>query len=266
MTPSSTPVNRFKQNLLGKRSQMGLWLSLANPYSAEICALAGFDWVLIDGEHAPNDLRSILAQLHVLAGYPQTQALVRVPNQRSDTIKQVLDLGVQTVVVPMVDTPEQAQALVAACRYPQNDGGGGIRGVAGARASRWGMHPRYVHEANAQVCLVVQAETAESLQHLDAIAATPGVDAVFIGPSDLSASLGYVGEPGHPKVQAAINEAVTRVQRAGKAVGILSTDDAQTRAYVQRGLNFIASGLDTRLLLQSAVALARRFDDAQPTS
>ena len=265
MTPSPTPTNAFKQGLRGSSCQIGLWLSLANPYSAEVCALAGFDWVLIDGEHAPNDLRSILAQLHVLAGYPHTQALVRVPNQRSDTLKQVLDLGVQTVVVPMVDTPEQAAALVAACRYPQDDGGGGIRGVAGARASRWGMHPRYVHEANEQVCLVVQAETGTSLENLDAIAATPGVDGVFIGPSDLSASLGHVGDPGHPNVQSAIDDAVARVQRAGKAVGILSTNDDQTRQYVQRGLNFIAAGLDTRLLLQSASALARRFDDAQPT-
>jgi 4-hydroxy-2-oxoheptanedioate aldolase len=172
---------------------------------------------------------------------------------------------VQTVVVPMVDTPEQAAALVAACRYPQDDGGGGIRGVAGARASRWGMHPRYVHEANEHVCLVVQAETGTSLENLDAIAATPGVDGVFIGPSDLSASLGHVGDPGHPNVQSAIDDAVARVQRAGKAVGILSTNDDQTRHYVQRGMNFIAAGLDTRLLLQSASALARRFDDAQPT-
>jgi len=253
-----TPVNPFKQALQLRRAQIGLWLGLADPYCAELCAGAGFDWLLIDGEHSPNDLRSILAQLQALAPYP-SHPIARVPFGHGEAgaalIKQYLDLGVQTLLVPMVDTPQQAAALVRATRYPPE----GLRGTGGARASRWGRYPDYVREANAQVCLLVQAETRAALDQLDAIAATPGVDGVFIGPADLSASLGFPGQSGHPEVQAAIEDAIARIVGAGKAAGILTADEALARRYLQLGATFVAVGLDTQLLAKATSALVARF-------
>lgn len=262
-----TPTNPFKQALAARGVQIGLWLGLANPYSAEICAGAGFDWLLIDGEHAPNSLKELLAQAQAIAAYPGSHAIARVPVGDTALIKQYLDIGLQTLLVPMVDTPEQAAQLVRACRYPQDDdvmGQGGMRGMAGARASRWGRYPNYAKEANAQVCLLVQAETRAALAQLDAIAATPGVDGVFIGPADLSASLGHVGNPGHPEVQAAIEDAIRRILRAGKAPGILTTDEAQARHYLALGAVFVAVGLDTQILARQTSALAARFKADAP--
>ncbi len=257
-----TPLNTFKQKLQSPTAQIGLWLSLASAYSTEICAGAGFDWLLIDGEHAPNDLGSILAQLQTIAAYP-SQAVGRMPVGDTALIKQYLDLGLQTLLVPMVDTPEQAAALVQACRYPQDDdspdGQGGIRGMAGARASRWGRYPNYAKEANAQVCLLVQVESRLALKNLDAIAATEGVDGVFIGPADLSASMGHVGNAGHPEVQAAIEDAIFRILKAGKAPGILTTDATLAQHYISLGVRFIAVGLDTNLLLRATDTLLAQF-------
>ena len=249
-----TPVNTFKQALQQQQVQIGLWLSLANPYSTEICAGAGFDWLLIDGEHAPNDLRSVMAQLQTIAAYPG-HAVCRVPIGDSTLIKQYLDLGAQTLLVPMVDTPEQARALVQACRYPPD----GFRGMAGARASRWGRYPAYAQQANAQICLLVQAETRLALANLDAIVATEGVDGVFIGPADLSASMGYVGNSGHADVQAAIEDAIGRITRAGKAAGILTPDTALAKRYLELGATFVAVGLDTVLLVRGTNALVGQF-------
>ena len=258
-----TPINPFKLALQNRRAQIGLWLGLADSYSTEICAGAGFDWLLIDGEHAPNDLRSVLQQLQTIAGYPGVHAIARVPmghgNVGEMLLKQYLDLGVTTVLVPMVDTPEQAQALVRAVRYPQDGGGGGLRGMAGARASRFGRYPNYAKEANAQVCLLVQAESQTALDNLDAIAAVEGVDGIFIGPADLSASMGYVGQLTHPAVLAAIEDAIARINRAGKAAGILTTDETLAKHYLELGALFVAVGLDTSLLAQHTSALASRF-------
>ena len=253
------PVNPFKQALADKKAQIGLWLGLADSYSAEICAGAGFDWLLIDGEHSPNGLRSILGQLQTIAAYPATHAIARVPVGHGDVgtalIKQYLDLGLQTLLVPMVDTAEQAAALVQAMRDPPQ----GIRGMGGARASRWGRYPAYAHEANAQVCLLVQAETRAALGNLDAIAATEGVDGVFIGPADLSASMGHVANPTHPEVQDAIADAIARIGRAGKAAGILTPDEKLAQHYLDLGATFVAVGLDTNLLVRATGQLAARF-------
>lgn len=254
-----TPVNRFKKALRDKRPQIGLWMGLANSYSAEICAMAGFDWLLIDGEHAPNNLQSIQQQLQVIAAYPVNNAIARVPVGDTALIKQYLDLGVETLLVPMVDSAEQAAHCVQAMRYPQDDGRGGVRGMGGARASRWGMFPNYAKEANAQVCLLVQAETQEALKNLDAIANTPGVEGVFIGPADLSASLGHVGNPNHPEVQAAIELAIARILKAGKAPGILTSDEAQAKHYLALGAMFVAVGLDTQILAKQTAALIQKF-------
>ncbi|WBX99944.1 HpcH/HpaI aldolase/citrate lyase family protein [Ramlibacter tataouinensis] len=259
-----TPPNPFKQALAARQPQIGLWLGLGDAYAAEICAGAGFDWLLIDGEHAPNDLRSVLQQVQVIAAYPGSHAIARVPLGHGDAgtalIKQYLDLGVQTLLVPMVDTAEQAAAIVRAVRYPPF----GIRGMAGARASRWGRCTQYAREANDQVCLLLQAESQVALDNLDAIAATEGVDGVFIGPADLSAAMGHPGQPGHPQVQAAIDDAIVRIARAGKAPGILTTDEALARKYLELGATFVAVGLDTNLLARATSALAARFKPDAP--
>ncbi|WP_462389153.1 aldolase/citrate lyase family protein [Acidovorax sp. Q11] len=260
-----TPTNSFKQALARGDTQIGLWLGLADAYTAEILAGTGYDWLLVDGEHAPNDLRSILHQLQAIAsassalppGARAPHAIARVPVGDTALIKQYLDIGAQTLLVPMVDTPEQAQQLVRATRYAPD----GVRGMGSAlaRSSRWQAYPRYVHEANQQVCLLVQAETAEAMAHLDAIAATPGVDGVFIGPADLSASMGHPGNPGHPDVQAAIHDGITRILRAGKAPGILATNEAQARQWLAAGALFVAVGVDTMLLTSAAQNLLARF-------
>ena len=257
-----TPINPFKQALREKRPQIGLWLGLADHYTTEICAGAGFDWLLIDGEHSPNDLRSILQQAQVIAAYPASHAIARVPvghgNVGTALIKQYLDLGIQTLLVPMVDTAQQAADLVRASRYPPL----GIRGMGGARASRWGRLPNYGKEANDQVCLLVQAETRESLDNLDAILAIDGVDGVFIGPADLSAALGHVGNPGHPEVQGAIEDTIRRINKAGKAAGILTPDETLARKYLALGATFVAVGLDTNLLMKATSALVTKFKTA----
>ncbi|MGV3572123.1 MAG: aldolase/citrate lyase family protein [Ramlibacter sp.] len=254
-----TPVNPFKQALAEKRAQIGLWCGLADHYSTEICAGAGFDWLLLDGEHAPNDLRTLLQQAQVVAGYPGTHAIGRVPTGHGHVgqalIKQYLDLGIQTLLVPMVDTAAQAQELVRSMRYPPD----GVRGMGGARASRWGRYPNYAKEANAQVCLLVQAETREAIANLDAIIATEGVDGVFIGPADLSATHGHVGNPGHPDMQKLIDDSVLRIVRGGKAAGILAPDETLARHYLELGATFVAVGLDNNLLARHTAALAARF-------
>jgi 4-hydroxy-2-oxoheptanedioate aldolase len=254
-----TPINPFKRAIAEHRPQIGLWLGLADHYTAEICAGAGFDWLLIDGEHSPNDLRTILQQAQTIAAYPETHAVARVPMGHGHVgqalIKQYLDLGIQTLLVPMVDTAEQAAEIVRSMRYPP----GGVRGMGGARASRWGRYPQYYHEANDQVCLLVQVETREALDNLDAIAATDGVDGVFIGPADLSASLGHVGNPAHPEVQEAIASAIARIRKAGKAAGILTPDEALARKYLELGAAYVAVGIDTSLLARATASLAARF-------
>ncbi len=254
-----TPINPFKQAMREQRAQIGLWLGLAGSYSTEICAGAGFDWLLIDGEHAPNDLQTILQQAQIIAGYPGTHAIARVPQGHGHVgqalIKQYLDLGLQTLLVPMVDTPGQARELVRSMRYPPD----GVRGMGGARASRWGRYANYGKEANEQVCLLVQVETREAMANLDAIVATEGVDGVFIGPADLSAAFGHVGNPGHPEVQALIEDTIRRIAAAGKAPGILTPDEKLARRYLELGATFVAVGLDNNILARGTADLAAKF-------
>ncbi len=250
------PVNTFKAALRDGRHQYGLWLGLADPYAAEACATCGFDWLLVDGEHAPNDLRSTLAALQAVAPYP-SHPVVRIPEGQTALIKQVLDIGAQTVMVPMVETAAQATELARAMRYPPE----GVRGVGAslARSSRWNQYGDYVHTANGQVCLLVQVETIGAIGQLADIAAVDGVDGVFIGPADLSASMGLLGQPAHPQVRAVIEQAIATILAAGKAPGILCTDEALARHYAAQGARFVAVGVDTSLLTQTARALAGRF-------
>ena len=251
-----TPRNTFKDALAAGGLQTGLWLALSDPYAAELCATCGFDWLLIDGEHAPNDLRTTLGALQAVAPYP-AHPVVRVPKGDDALIKQVLDIGASTLLVPMVESAEQARQLVRAMRYaPQ-----GIRGVGSAiaRSARWTQYPQYLHEANERICLLVQVESVEALAQIDAIAAVEGVDGVFIGPADLSASMGHLGEPAHPDVRAAIDAAIGRILAAGKAPGVLTVDEALARHYIAIGARFVAVGVDATLLARATRALAAAF-------
>jgi 4-hydroxy-2-oxoheptanedioate aldolase len=248
--------NKFKQALASQRKQIGLWLSLANSYTAEVCATAGFDWMLLDGEHAPNDVRGVLEQLQATAPYP-SHCIVRPVSGDPALIKHLLDVGAQTLLVPMVDTAEQARRLVSSMRYPPE----GTRGVgsAVARVSRFGLRTDYLDRANDEVCLLVQAETREALDNLEEICAVDGVDGVFIGPADLSASLGHRGKPGHPEVQAAIEDAMRRIIASGKAAGTLVSDNALAKRYLELGCTFVAVGIDVRILASGARALRAEF-------
>ncbi|MBA6058183.1 4-hydroxy-2-oxoheptanedioate aldolase [Pseudomonas juntendi] len=257
------PINHFKQRLRSGEPQIGLWLGLANAYCAELAANAGFDWLLIDGEHAPNDLRGMLAQLQAVAPYP-SQAVIRPVIGDTALIKQVLDIGAQTLLVPMVESAEQARQLVKAIHYPPS----GIRGVGSAlaRASRWNSIPGYLDHADEQMCLLVQIENQEGLANLDEIVAVDGVDGVFIGPADLSAAMGHRGNPGHPEVQAAIEDAIVRIGKAGKAAGILSADEKLARRYIELGAAFVAVGVDTTVLMRGLQNLAGKFKGCTVTT
>lgn len=249
------PRNDFKAAILAGRQQVGLWVSLASPYSTEIVAASGFDWLLIDGEHSPNDPPLVLQQLQAAAAYP-VSAIVRPAWNDKVLIKRYLDIGAQGLLIPYVQTAEEARAAVAAVRYPTR----GVRGVAGTtRASRYGRVRDYFQRAEAEICLLVQVETRAGLENLEAIARTDGIDGVFIGPADLAAGLGYLGQASHPEVQKAIQDAIRRIRACGKPAGILSTDEPSTRRYMEWGTTFTAVGLDAMILALETEKLAKLF-------
>jgi len=249
------PVNRFKAAIAAGQQQIGLWVSLASPYSAEIVAGSGFDWLLIDGEHSPNDPPLVLPQLQAAAPYPVT-CIVRPAWNDKILIKRYLDIGVQTLLIPYVQNVEEAKAAVAAVRHPPR----GVRGVAGTtRASRYGRIADYARKADEQVCLLVQIESREGLDNLEKIAAVDGIDGIFIGPADLSAALGFLGQIQHPEAQAAIQDAVKRIRKCGKPAGILATDEASSRRYIEWGTTFTAVGLDAMILAKEADRLAAMY-------
>jgi 4-hydroxy-2-oxoheptanedioate aldolase len=252
-----TPDNAFKKTLTEPGVQIGLWLALADPYSAELCATAGFDWLLIDGGHGPNDLRSTLAVLQAVAPY-RAHPVVRVPHSDPALLKQVLEIGATTLLVPMVDSAERARELVRAVRYPPE----GVRGVGSglARSSRWSAYPDYVQEANERICLLVQIESVAGLAALQEIAGIPGVDGVFIGAADLAASMGYLGRPAHPDVRAAIEKALAAIQESGKPAGMLETDEELARRSIELGARFVAVGVEASLLAGAVRSLAARFN------
>jgi 4-hydroxy-2-oxoheptanedioate aldolase len=256
------PRNSFKQHLREKRRMVGLFVGLGSPYSMEVLATAGFDWLLIDAEHSPNTPASVLPQLQAAAPYP-VALVVRPVNHDAALIKQYLDVGVQTLLAPLVDSAAEAHGLVRAMRYPPR----GIRGVGGslARAARWNGIKDYAKQADAEMCLIVQIETRQGLENLDAILAVDGVDAAFIGPADLAASLGHLGDSGHPDVRAAIEDALRRISASGKPAGVFVTDPALAKHYFSCGASFIAVGGDTTLLRNAAVKLAASFRDQAPS-
>ncbi len=250
------PLNTFKKALADGETLFGCWMSLAEGITAEILGGAGYDWLLIDGEHSPNDIRSIRDQLVALKGSP-SHPVVRVPIGETWIIKQVLDAGAQTILVPIVETADQARELVRACHYPPN----GTRGVGYAvgRVSNFGQMDNYGPTADAQICLLVQVETKTGLDNLDDILAVDGVDGVFIGPADLSASMGYLGQTGHPDMQATILAALKKISDSGKAAGILTPNDDMIQASLDAGARFVAVAMDIALLLNSAKAIASKW-------
>ncbi len=249
------PRNEFKHAIRAGKQQVGLWVSLANAYSAEIVAGSGFDWLLLDGEHSPNDPATIVSQLQAVEPYP-VSAIVRPAWNDKVLIKRYLDIGAQSLLIPYVQNANEAAEAVAAIRYPTR----GVRGVAGVtRASRFGRVADYAKRAEEELCLLVQIETREGLESLEAIAKTDGVDGVFIGPADLAAALGHLGNQQHPEVQSAIQDAIKRIRGLGKPAGILATDEASTRRYIEWGTTFTAVGLDAMVLARETEKLAARF-------
>jgi len=249
------PKNEFKRALVAGRQQIGLWVSLASPFCAEIVAGSGFDWLLIDGEHSPNDPTTILPQLQAVAPYP-VSAVVRPAWNDKVLIKRYLDIGAQSLLIPYVQTAEEAQAAVSAIRYPLR----GVRGVASVtRASRFARANEYFKRAEEELCLLVQVETRLGLDNLEKIARTDGVDGVFIGPADLAAGLGHLGDQGHAEVQSAIQDAIKRIRACGKPSGILTPDEPTARRYMEWGTTFTAVGMDAVILARESEKLAAKF-------
>lgn len=254
----SAPENKLKSALASGQTTYGCWSGFADPYATEMLASAKFDWIVIDAEHAPNDLTTIMAQLQVMEG-KESAAVVRLPMGEAWMIKQVLDAGAQSLVIPMVESAEEARDLVRAMRYPPE----GIRGsgAALARASRFSDIPNYIPTANAQMCLIVQVETMAGIAALDEICQVDGVDCVFIGPSDLAADMGFMGDSSRPEVKDVIRDALARIKAAGKAPGILAVDDETALMYRDWGAQFLAVGIDVLMLVQAARATMARWRD-----
>jgi len=254
---TSVSTNRFKAALQTQRRQIGLWSGLASNIAAEIIAHAGFDWIVLDTEHAPNEPPALLAQLQAMTG-GTAEPVVRCAWNDAVLIKRILDLGVRSLLVPWVQNADEARRAVAASRYPP----AGVRGIAVAtRATRWGRQLEYHHRANDEMCVLVQVETSAAAREIEAIASVDGVDGIFIGPSDLAADMGHISNPGHAAVQAAIADAVSRVRGAGKSAGILTADPVSAQKYLDLGFTFVAVGADTGLLASSASKLAAQFKD-----
>ena len=253
------PTNPFKQALKEGRPQIGLWAAVGDAYATEAIAGTGFDWLLIDAEHGPNDLRGILAQSRAAAPYP-VHSIVRPPTGDVVLIKQLLELGTQTLLIPMIESAEQAATMVAAVRYPPQ----GVRGVSvSQRGNRYGAVPDYFARVNEQIAVVVQIESRAGAAAAAEIAAVDGVDGLFIGPSDLAAGFGHLGNPGHPEVQQAIAQVHAAAQAVGKATGILSPAEADARRYLEMGMRFVAVGSDLGVLRMQTQALADRYRHPQ---
>lgn len=250
-------TNSFKRAIQASQKQIGFWNSMASPTATEILAGSGFDWLLIDAEHAPNDVPGILAQLQAMMENA-THPIVRIPENDPIVIKRCLDIGVQSFLIPMMETVEDAAAAVAATRFPPD----GIRGFAGAsRASRFGRVTNYHRRAHEEICILVQIETRKGLDNLEAIAAVPGIDGLFIGPGDLSSDLGYLGDQGNPEIVELIEKTIGRIVAAGSRAGILTADETLARRYMAAGCVYTAVGIDTGLLARTTEAIARKYRD-----
>lgn len=240
--------NSFKQALQADETQYGLWLSTTSSYMAEIAATSNYDWCLIDGEHAPNTIQNIYTQLQAIAPYP-VHPVVRVIEGTQANIKQALDAGAQTLLIPMIDTAEQALQVVKSTQYPPL----GTRGVGAsvARAARWGRVENYMQQVNEDICVLIQVESRIAVENLDQILTVPGIDGVFIGPADLSASLGHPDNPGHPEVLQVIESSIRKIIASGKVAGFLAVHPDMAKKALEWGVKFIAIGVDTMLYTQA---------------
>lgn len=248
--------NTFKKRIKNNETLVGIWLALANSYSTEILAYSGFDWCLIDNEHAPNSLTSILEQLQVLEG-KAIESVVRVAWNDAVEIKKVLDIGARTLLIPMVQNADEAQKAVAAMLYPPE----GTRGVGSAlaRASCWNQIDDYLERANQEVCTLIQVETSQAIKNLAEICQVKGIDGIFIGPADLAADMGYLGNPKHPEVLKVIKSAISYIKSQNIATGILMSDETLAFELITEGVNFIAVGTDISILNNGAQQLAKKF-------
>jgi 4-hydroxy-2-oxoheptanedioate aldolase len=253
--PGTSASNGFKQALLNCERQVGLWSGLCSNIAAEIIAGAGFDWIVVDGEHAPNDIASLLAQLQAMRG-GTAEPVFRIPWNDPVVIKRVLDIGSRSLIIPFIQSAEEARMAVAATRYPPL----GIRGVSVApRANDYGRIRNYHRNAHVDTCILIQLESRAALSEVEAIAAVDGVNGIFVGPSDLAADFGHLGNPMHPEVQMAIKETAERIRAAGKSAGTLTTDVDDVDRLFGLGFNFMAVGSDVSILARGAERLAERF-------
>jgi 4-hydroxy-2-oxoheptanedioate aldolase len=251
------PVNRFKAAIREGRPQVGIWSSLCSNVAADVLGTAGFDWALIDMEHSPNELPSVLSQLQAYE-VGGTTPIVRPPWNDAVVFKRLLDIGALTLLVPMVQSAAEAEAAVRATRYPPH----GIRGVSlTTRTNRYGRITDYLDRVHDEICVLVQVETRAALERIDEIAGVDGVDGVFFGPTDLSADFGHIGKPAHPDVVEAITAAHARVSSAGKPSGILVGDPDQAVHWLKTGFMFVACGSDLALLARGAERLRKHVAD-----
>lgn len=247
--------NQFKQDMLERKKLIGCWAALGNPISTEILGLAGFDWLLLDGEHAINDVTTFVPQLMALKD-SSSAPIVRPAWNDQVLIKRLLDIGFYNFLIPYVETVEQAKSAVAYTRYPPE----GVRGVSVShRSNGFGTITDYFTKINQNICVVVQIETQQAVDNVEAITAVDGIDGIFVGPSDLSASLGHFGNPKHPEVQAAIKHVFDVAKAQGKACGILAPIEADAHHYIDMGATFVAVGSDLSLLRNSTQTLADKF-------
>lgn len=257
-TPYTGIPNRFRADLRAGKKLIGCWTSLANPISTEVLGLAGFDWLLLDGEHAPNDVGTFVPQLMALKD-SRSAPVVRPPWNDAVMIKRLLDAGFYNFLIPFVESADEARAAVAATRYPP----AGIRGVAvSQRQNRYGTVPDFLAQINDNICVLVQIESGPGLAAIDAIAEVDGVDGIFVGPSDLAAALGHLGNPGHPDVQKAIRHLFDRAKANGKASGTLTPVESDARRYLEWGATFVAVGSDLGVLRNATQALRDKFTPA----
>jgi len=250
------PVNTFKRAIQAGKLQLGLWSILSSHVTVEIIAGAGFDWIVLDTEHAPNELPMVYSQLQATAAAGSTHPVVRVPWNDMVTIKRYLDIGAQTLLIPTIETQQEAENAVAYTRYAPK----GVRGFSAApRANGFGRIKNYATTCEEQICVLLQIETRRGLENLEAIAGVEGVDAIFIGPGDLSAALGHVGNPKHPEVTVVIEDTIKRIQACGKPVGILTPDETLAKRYIELGCAFVAVGSDLGILARGSEQLAARI-------
>lgn len=251
------PRNPFKHALAEGRPQIGLWCSLCSNIVAEILASSGFDWIVLDTEHSPNELPMVQQQLQAMQVDANTASPVVRPAWNDPVlIKRYLDIGSPNLLLPFVQDEAEAADAVRATRYPPK----GIRGVSGIqRASRYGLVADYLHTAEQELGLIIQVETMSAVQRIPEIARLDGIDGIFIGPADLSADIGHLGNPGHPEAQAAIMKALQLCKAAGKPAGILATNDDDAKRYLDAGFTFVAVGIDQALLARHCRDLAARF-------